>query len=60
MLMNTSFIISKEKDFVFSFSFPVKNLTASCLAKGHGLELEIGDHINSCMGNFDTTLSSFL
>lgn len=41
MLMNTSFKISKEEDFVFSFSLPVEQYTAPFLAKGHGLKSEI-------------------
>lgn len=38
--MNTSFIISREEEFAFSFPLPVKHFTASCLAKGLGLEPE--------------------
>lgn len=45
MLMSTSFIIFKEEDFVFSFSFPVKQCTAPWLAKGHGPEPKIWDLI---------------
>lgn len=51
MLMNTSFIISKE-EFAFCFPLPVKDFPASCLTKEHGLEPEIWDHINSRSGNF--------
>lgn len=59
MLINTSFSASKEEDFAFSFPLPVKSFTASCLAKGHGLEPEIQDYINSWLGNFKTMSSSF-
>lgn len=53
MLMNTSFRISKEEDFVFSFSLPVKKYTAPFLAKGHGPASEIWSE------NFETILFPF-